>query len=88
MKILGNITRLRGSNFRENIFLVQVDYEDYGTSYYGKSVKDTIYSFNQLTRASNFNDFKKEIVNQIPSYSFDLIHFRLKNFYKWIQKKF
>lgn len=59
MKFLGSITRLRSSNFREYIFLVQDDYEDYGALYYGQFVKDMIYSFNQLTR--NFNNFKKAI---------------------------
>ena len=88
MKILGNITRLTNSSFHQNIFLVQVDYEDYGASYYGKSVKDTIYSFSGLTSAKNFKDFEKIVIHQMPFYSLDLTLYRLKKLWQWIRKKF
>lgn len=87
MKILGDITRLSvGSTFRENLFLVVIDYCDLGGSYYGKSVKNTILSFHELTKCENFNDYKKQIIAQMPNYSLDLIAFRTQQIWQWITK--
>ncbi len=87
MRILNTPTRLQSSTFRSNIFLVLIDY-GYRDSGYGKSVKDTIYSFTDLTEAQNFKDYKKKIIDQIPFYSLDLITYRFKTFYRWIRKRF
>jgi len=88
MKILEHTTRLSGSILWKNIFLVVVDYEDGGDTLYGKSIKDTIMSFDQLTKATNFNEHKKQIVCQMPFYSLDLIMYELGKLKKWILKKY
>jgi hypothetical protein len=88
MKIINYPSRLITSNIKENVFLVLIDYEDETPSLYGKSVKQTIYSFKDLTKAKNFQKYEKSIINQIPFYSFDLIDFRLQRIWKWILKKF
>ena len=87
MKILETPTRISLSSFKRNTFMVLVDYEVYSPGY-GKDIKNTIYSFNQLTTAKNFNEYEREIIVQMPIHSWDLLQFRLRKLKTWIIKKF